>query len=416
MPALALSSSLPETVPLAFRRFARSLGEIIDQPIYRGRAVADAEGTTAADTRRVVYQVRNRRGEALIGRFLVHLWLATTSTGAPQADQAVIFRSGTVLETALGDGEWRVQTDEAGQVVMDIAVTGAGTRFLRSCVMSRMDSQGLLSQQPRILSFLFSEAANVDYGDLPVEVGGVYDFIAPDLVDLTTLDAAIDLKIPALDAAGFSSYDCESPPVTLPTSPAGYADPAWLTRRAAISARLQRMRTRRASVQRGFYQQPFYNVYDATGTDPGSIANRAAWLAGYTGVNGLLPLLADCETFQPEIYPHKRTATADEVDTFCAVNADLCRAVNALVTPAADRLIIPFIYVTDPGDPYNGRPPASPPEFLPAGELARYFSGLKRAGADAIFMAGAGLAYDPATWQNWADTTLASALAITGYI
>lgn len=153
--SIALNTNLPETVDPALRRFARNVGAIIDKPIYHGWVGADAQGTVSPNVRRLTYQVRNRRGDALLGRFIVHLWLAATATGAPQGAQTVDFKSGTILETVLGDGEWRVQTDASGQVVMDVTVTGGGTRYLRSFVLSRMDSALLRAEQGPI-PFLYS--------------------------------------------------------------------------------------------------------------------------------------------------------------------------------------------------------------------------------------------------------------------
>lgn len=414
-PPIALNSNLPESVDPSFRRFARNVGAIIDQPLYRASVSFDAQGTVGPGIRRVSVQVRNRRGDPLSGRFIVHCWLAATADGGPQSAQSVTFRAGTILETVVGNGEWRVLTDEAGRIVMDTGVLGSATRYARSFVLSRIDAAPVRQVQPAILAYLYTQAIGVDYGDLPVIKGKAYDFIDTDVASEGAFDAAVAAKIPDPDADGDASLDCENVPVTLPTSAAGYADPAWIARRATARARLLRGKFLRPRVRWGVYQQPFYNVYDATGVGAPWDANRAAWLAAYTGASGLPPLLAASDASHPEIFPHNRTATEDEVDTFCRMNVDLCRQVNALVTPAAERLVIPFIYVTDPGDPYNGRAPANPPDFLPAAELARYFSGLKKAGADAIFMAGAHLTHTPAIWQDWADTILAEALDLAGY-
>lgn len=143
--AISLSATVPERVDPAVSRFMRNVQAIIDDPLFHAHVTSDVEGTVAPNVRRLTLRIRNRRNDALVGGFLVHLWFALTPGGDPQGTQTVTFQSGTVLETVVGAQQWRVLTDDSGQIVMDVLATGAATRYVQAFVHARIDtSEGLV--------------------------------------------------------------------------------------------------------------------------------------------------------------------------------------------------------------------------------------------------------------------------------
>lgn len=134
---IALAPISDSSVHKSVRKFAADVTSIIDKPLAHATYSA---GDEAANIRRITVQVRNRRNEALHRRYIVHIWIATSTTGAPQNAQVVGFVSGTLLETVLVNGEWRFETDANGQVIMDITIAGAATRYIRGFVLALADT------------------------------------------------------------------------------------------------------------------------------------------------------------------------------------------------------------------------------------------------------------------------------------
>lgn len=121
----------------AFRRIAG----FIDDPIAHCSHVA---GTEAANVIRVTLQVRDRLDVVWPGRWLVWVFITATENGDPVATQTVTFNSGSVLETVLIDGVWRVVTTTAGLIELDITIVGAATRYVHTIVEKRADSAAVV--------------------------------------------------------------------------------------------------------------------------------------------------------------------------------------------------------------------------------------------------------------------------------
>lgn len=101
------------------------------------RLLVDVEaGAEAADARRLTFRVYNPDGKAEPGRFILMLWLATSSAGAPSgAGNTVAFTTGTVLQTILANGAYLVLTDANGLAALDLTIAGAATRYPRAVVL-----------------------------------------------------------------------------------------------------------------------------------------------------------------------------------------------------------------------------------------------------------------------------------------
>lgn len=119
----------------------RRIAGFIDDPIAHCSHVA---GTEAANVIRVTMQVRDRLEVPWAGRWLVWVIITATENGDPVATQTVTFNSGTVLETVLVDGVWRVITTTAGLIEMDVTIAGAATRYVHTIVQKRADSSGVV--------------------------------------------------------------------------------------------------------------------------------------------------------------------------------------------------------------------------------------------------------------------------------
>lgn len=135
-----LNPSLPTSLPKELRKFARDVAAIIDEPLFHPAVTFDAEGATAANTHRVTIQVRNRRSTALKSQFLVYFFIAATAGGNPQNAQAVGFVAGTIIQTITANQDFLVMTDANGQIVVDITIVGAATRYIRGCVLAEIET------------------------------------------------------------------------------------------------------------------------------------------------------------------------------------------------------------------------------------------------------------------------------------
>lgn len=100
----------------------------------------DTEGTTASDTIRFSLQVADARGSAsavaVTGRRRVIVAIATSTHGAPGGTQTVTVSTGVEVADIGGSADQVLvcETDANGLLEIDVAVTGAGDRFVRACV------------------------------------------------------------------------------------------------------------------------------------------------------------------------------------------------------------------------------------------------------------------------------------------
>lgn len=90
-------------------------------------------GTETADTIRVTISACNRKLMRVTGAFVLLLIVGTTPDGAPGGTQSVTTVTGTRIQDVTANQVAYVQTDANGRIVLDITVTGAGTRYVTVC-------------------------------------------------------------------------------------------------------------------------------------------------------------------------------------------------------------------------------------------------------------------------------------------
>lgn len=106
-------------------KWCRTVAGFFDRSPAEVTVTATAE---AADVRRFTVQVADRRLRPVAGRWNVHLWLTDDASGLPGGTQTVTFVTGDVQDTYIPQVRWTVRTDDYGKIVMDVEVTGAGSR------------------------------------------------------------------------------------------------------------------------------------------------------------------------------------------------------------------------------------------------------------------------------------------------
>jgi len=112
----------------SFEQFAQMVRTWFDTPIATCTMTAGAE---AANKRRITLQVVDRLKNPWPSRWLVWVFLTPTETGAPSgAGNTVAFIQGDVQITAVIGGMWLVQADVNGQIVLDVTIAGAATRYV----------------------------------------------------------------------------------------------------------------------------------------------------------------------------------------------------------------------------------------------------------------------------------------------
>jgi hypothetical protein len=273
---------------------------------------------------------------------------------------------------------------------------------------------------PRLYSYLhFQAAANIDYRNLPVDRAHVYVFNEEHVnPDLATFQAAVLTRIPDPAATGYASLDLEmASPGLLPWFALDYWYPPWRpTNREYITGLLNFAHAARPGVKWGVYWHPYYDSIALRSPVYEYAASMAAWFEGYTGPGGLATLLAHCDTLQPEIYPHDLTETPADSNFVAAANVQLCWDINDYyVQPQVAREVFPMIWVqvvpTHLGPGEEG-------DFLSVADLSQRLIAVRLAGADGIFLGGDAdpRFHTPEEWQAWADTTLAQALLMAGFI
>lgn len=119
---------------------AAKLPQFFDKPVARMSFSVGPEGTPGANQRRFTGQVKDRLRRDWAGRRMVLIYLTATADGdASAAGNTVAFLVGTVIETLLINGAWRVLTSAAGQVVFDVTVAGVATRYAYGMVLGIPD-------------------------------------------------------------------------------------------------------------------------------------------------------------------------------------------------------------------------------------------------------------------------------------
>lgn len=105
-----------------------------DRPIVETSVEVGEQGDIAPDVRRVTIQARDRRGKEWVERVVMLVVVTDDPGGAPAGTQALTVVSGTLLATFIADQVLLVESNEDGQVVLDIEEGSAATLYVRSAV------------------------------------------------------------------------------------------------------------------------------------------------------------------------------------------------------------------------------------------------------------------------------------------
>lgn len=131
--------------PRSVENHAQQVTKHIDEPRDRVTVAAGAEGADTADVRRITLQARNRNKFPRTERLLVSVWFSSATTGAPVSTQTVTLVTGTLKRALTANQEFEFITDAEGKVVLDVEVTGAGTRYVNAVVLGRLDQSAALA-------------------------------------------------------------------------------------------------------------------------------------------------------------------------------------------------------------------------------------------------------------------------------
>ena len=103
-------------------------------------------GAESGDTRRVTVQLTDAAGADLAGRAAMRVWISHSDFGAPSSTgHTVALITGTSLTTILSNADYRLLTDAAGVIELDITATGAGSRYVMAEMGGRVVSSGELT-------------------------------------------------------------------------------------------------------------------------------------------------------------------------------------------------------------------------------------------------------------------------------
>lgn len=108
-----------------------ALERVVDKPLRRAPATIGAE---VANTRTITLQVRDRINRPVTGRFVVELWISTSSGGGPGGTQTVSVSSGTIMQTIAANQQYELLTAADGTLAIDITITGAASRWVSTIV------------------------------------------------------------------------------------------------------------------------------------------------------------------------------------------------------------------------------------------------------------------------------------------
>jgi hypothetical protein len=112
------------------------LSSTLQEAIPQLSISASAEGATTADTIDVTLQVQDASGASLAKPHLLRVWIDDAEFGAPDATgNTVTVSTGTTLQTLTANADYELLTDANGAAQMDIAVSGAASRY----VMAELD-------------------------------------------------------------------------------------------------------------------------------------------------------------------------------------------------------------------------------------------------------------------------------------
>jgi uncharacterized protein YcfJ len=119
-------------------QLAREASAFTKAPQLSVLITADAEGTTAANTRRFTLQVANRKGKPCRGLFLVSVVIGTSEAGGPGGGQTVATVAGASAGALVANQSLMLLTDSAGKVILDVTIAGAATLYPRAGVVCAM--------------------------------------------------------------------------------------------------------------------------------------------------------------------------------------------------------------------------------------------------------------------------------------
>ncbi len=124
-----------------WQQLNRALQEIGDDPT--GVVTVEA-GAEVANVRELTLQVRDRLGKPWPGRWLVWFFLSPTENGDPSASgNSVAVTTGTIFQAVIADAAYQVLTDEDGKIVVELDVSGTGTRWVHTMAdRGRLDANG----------------------------------------------------------------------------------------------------------------------------------------------------------------------------------------------------------------------------------------------------------------------------------
>jgi len=117
---------------------ARESAAATKAPMLQVLVSSDAEGTTAANTRRLTMQVSNRKGKPCLGLFALLVVIGTSSTGGAGGGHTTSIVTGTTIQTITGNSAYVLFTDASGKVVLDVTIAGAATLYPRVGVLGVM--------------------------------------------------------------------------------------------------------------------------------------------------------------------------------------------------------------------------------------------------------------------------------------
>lgn len=120
-------------------RWCQEVAALIDR--YPVEAVIQI-GAETANVRRYTITVKDRRLRETVGPWVVHVWISDAATLVPGGTQVVTFPTGTVLDTLVADERFRVLTNAAGVIEMDVEVSGSGNRYVVAIVEPAPQSSG----------------------------------------------------------------------------------------------------------------------------------------------------------------------------------------------------------------------------------------------------------------------------------
>lgn len=133
--ALVIPPVIDDAAPTGITQLARESAAAGKAPQLQVLVSPGAEGAVGADTRRFTLQVTNRKGRSCLGLFALLVVIGTSATGGPAGTQTVTVSTGATVQTIAANQAIILFTDAAGKAVVDVQVTGAGSRYVRAGVL-----------------------------------------------------------------------------------------------------------------------------------------------------------------------------------------------------------------------------------------------------------------------------------------